>query len=401
MKNKIVIYGAGFNNKGAQAMTFTLLNEIRNLNNNIEVILASNELMNLTEAEKKNVKADFIRDELSSRLYLSGGLFRILSKLKKYNKNSVKITEQSLKNAICCIDISGYALASKWRFTNSLHYLLRIKNAHKYGVPFIIFPQSFGPFNYPFFIKPILSLLMKNILPTVKVIYAREEKSYHNLEKFSKKNLKLSEDLVFFQNNFNVKNIFEKYNKTESKLIISKKSVAIIPNSKNYDFEDKEVLDSLYLRIIDYLLSLNYKIVFINHSKEDIIISERLFSNYEIQGDIKILSEEMYSFELENLLAKFDFVIASRYHSIVHSLRANRNCLIIGWANKYLEIANTFEINNLVFDVRVNIDYEKVISAIDFIINNNENYIYKIIEKKNDILKYNLFKDLEETIGDL
>lgn len=39
------------------------------------------------------------------------------------------------------------------------------------------------------------------------------------------------------------------------------------------------------------------------------------------------------------MIKHFEFAIASRYHGIVHSYKAGIPCVVIGWADKYLDLA--------------------------------------------------------------
>ena len=73
--------------------------------------------------------------------------------------------------------------------------------------------------------------------------------------------------------------------------------------------------------------------------------------------------------EITNIFKNFDFVIASRYHSIIHGYEVGVPAVIIGWAEKYHELANLFEQEEFIFDTREKINLDDLSIAINKMLN--------------------------------
>ena len=107
-----------------------------------------------------------------------------------------------LENADFFIDVSGYALSSQWESLRSFNYILNIMIAKKYSIPYYIFPQSLGPFNYPSKHKILLFPLFKMYLKYPSKIFSRENAGVTYLHKFTKKNVETNCDIVLNKEGF-------------------------------------------------------------------------------------------------------------------------------------------------------------------------------------------------------
>ena len=86
---------------------------------------------------------------------------------------------------------------------------------------------------------------------------------------------------------------------------------------------------------------------------------------------------------------KLDYIISSRYHSIVHAYKEGTPSIIIGWADKYKELAHLFSQENYMFDINDEyFDFGSISKAIDSMVENYQ------IESK--IIKSKL-KEIQDT----
>src|SRR5690625_7730019 len=101
----------------------------------------------------------------------------------------------------------------------------------------------------------------------------------------------------------------------------------------------------IYKKIIEVLIGKGVNVYLIRHSYEDIeacILIKELFENEE---KVVLVSEEFSCIDYDELVVKFNYLIASRYHSIIHAYKNNIPCISLGWATKYYELLSLFEQN--------------------------------------------------------
>ena len=67
---------------------------------------------------------------------------------------------------------------------------------------------------------------------------------------------------------------------------------------------------------------------------------------------MSIISGEYSSPELIDIIGRFKYVVASRYHSVVFAYRSGVPAIILGWASKYVDLAAHFQQQDYVFDIR-------------------------------------------------
>jgi colanic acid/amylovoran biosynthesis protein len=365
-------------NKGAQAMTFTVVNECKKYFPDCTPILLSAVPHKDGIGDPNMYNFDIMEFGLKLRFALSNKFLNLLNRGYNYKNYKKRFTDDEIKlkeyfaNADCLIDISGLALSSQMGFKKSFYYLLGIAVAKKYKVPVFIFPQSFGPFNYPKIYQSLfIQLLMKKLLNYPKAIFAREKEGLMRIQKFCK-SVRLSYDLVL-QNKHEIdKSIIFKYEMTSTIqfLDIPQNSVAIIPNEKTFIHGNREKTLFLLNEITQELLKNNMSVYLIPHSSEDLAVCEKVKGSFEDNSRVLLISEEYNCIELQELISKFNFLVASRYHSIVHAYRESVPVIALGWAEKYQELLNSFEQGEYLFDVRQHIDVDKIRSAVNDMIAN-------------------------------
>jgi len=321
---EFLIVGANFSNKGAQAMLFVTVSEIRKKYNNSIVWFLPVD----TSAEYKDTN------------------YRMIILQDGYCNDST--INEIMPQMDAVIDISGYALSSMVGFGDTDRMISIIKMAYDYNTPYVMMPQSFGPFDYPEYKTAELKVLLESC----KVIFAREKKGYDALKKrFSLNNVVLSNDLVLQSKSIDADNIFINYEKRSIRYQADKDTVALIPNNNLTLYVEENELLEMYMCIIKHLLQANKKICIISHS-EDYLLCKKLYSLYENNDKVAYYDETFTCIEFERFIDKFGFVVASRYHAIVHAYKKYIPCLIIGWADKYNELADLMLQSSYLIDVR-------------------------------------------------
>lgn len=358
-KKQFLITGAQFKNKGAESMLFTAVSEIR----------------------------ERFKDALIWYLPIDEGYTEEV--MAKYN--FIFLTERGekdiqlleiLPNLTAIIDVSGYALSSYWK-RESERYLKILRMAYAYEVPLYIMPQSFGPFEY----AEERQKEIKKLLAYAKVVYAREKSTLDIMKQtYGLKNLQFSNDLVLQNKSLNFDNIYIRKDDVKRIKLDTRANVAIIPNFRNYEFGNKESILKMYKVIIDKLLSLGKNVYIFNHSGDGVVCKDI----YEMFGKkVNLFAESLDCVEYSLFIQNFDYIIASRYHSIVHALKEKIPCVAIGWEQKYKDLFEIFKQGDYCFDVRDELKEDKLIGAIERMDSNYKNEKEKIrdiliLEQKNN-----------------
>jgi coenzyme F420-reducing hydrogenase beta subunit/polysaccharide pyruvyl transferase WcaK-like protein len=384
-KNIIIVGGQLFN-KGAQAMIFTVVDQLKRKFPDKTIYLLSTPDFNRTEEEK--AKYNFKILPWNSISFV-GFKHEIFLKHLKYNYMEDTIREV-LRNAAFFIDISGYALSSQWNLRGNLRYLFNIATAKKYSVPYYIFPQSIGPFNYPLKLRVFLYPLLNVYLQYPKKIFVRENEGVNSVRKITE-NVEKSYDIVLQNKNYNINNLYRD-NIHLKDIKIQHSSVGIIPNSKVLDRAGSNEFYALYVQLINRLIDSEKNVYIVRHSYEDLEICEKIKSFFADHKNVTLISDDLTALELENIVSQFDFVIASRYHSIIHAYKNGVPALVIGWATKYFELLESFGQLGYFFDVRKGIDAKKMSNKLNKMILNYEDERKKIANKTAHIQsKENIF----------
>lgn len=385
MKN-IIITGGGFVNKGAQAMTFITVSELKKRFPDHEIyILSDVEIKrDKSELEKYNFKVicsypiKFAKAQTNKILDL---VCRIRNK-SDYN-NALSI----YTNCDLMLDISGYSIGTDWRYKICNNFLDNIEFAKYFNIPVYLLPQSFGPFDYKDEEGFKIDKRSAELFPYVKQIFAREREGYEALiNRYNLTNVTLANDLVLTSTIED----YDVYRSTYKLVVpeIKENSVAIIPNYKSFDFGNSDELMKFYSLLIDKLTKSGKNIYLINHSSMDFEYCKKIKALFSDNDRVINIEEDLSCVQFNEIVKKFDFVVASRFHSIVHSYKNLIPCIVLGWATKYYELTRLFNQEKYMFDVRKEINISDFEHSIDLIIEKltNEKEIIKsrLIEVQNE-----------------
>jgi len=346
-EKRFVIVGGGYENKGAQAMVFSAVQALKEKHpeSDIWVFVSDNKNANYNEFQFNTLAWD---GRLVLRLFLG--------KLKLFIKPTISYQEEHrirniLLSADALYDVSGFMLSSHFGFRASLLFLLRIALAKKYKIKMFLLPQSFGPFSYRFTHKALLFPLMKLYLNYPVKIFVREKQGLSDLRKFTDKNLVKSLDLVLFSRPAGSSLAFKNHLSRNNPSLLNNglRNVAIIPNSKLLQFDSRDNILLLYKGVITALRSNNFNIYILRYSQDDL----QFCRDIAIGDKNTLLLEENYDCsQLSEFISKMDFIISSRYHAIIHAYKSAIPALVIGWSEKYNELAQEFKQQDYFFDIR-------------------------------------------------
>ena len=178
MRN-IIITGGGMVNKGAQAMTLIAVHELRQRFPDHRIWLYSP----VDLANKKLDKSLFAFDftgwyPMKFAHCQHNPLQRAITLLR--SRSELLEAEELYRNTDFIVDVSGYALGSNWNDKVCSDFLDILEFANGFGIPVFLMPQSFGPFAFGTE-RHALDARIRKLLPTAKVIFAREQEGYDAL----------------------------------------------------------------------------------------------------------------------------------------------------------------------------------------------------------------------------
>ena len=100
------------------------------------------------------------------------------------------------------------------------------------------------------------------------------------------------------------------------------------------------------------------------HSSLDLDLCRDLKAAFADDDRVILLEHDHSCMEFNVLVKKFRFVIASRFHAIVHALKNGVPCVALGWATKYMDLMKLFSQERFVFDLRQPLESAAVEQAV-------------------------------------
>lgn len=400
----IIIVGGQLHNKGAQAMTFTVIDELKERYPDKEVVLFASVYTDRDKEEEKDLNFRILPWPMRAKFKIIGlstlsqiGFIDYIKYLIKgtglSNKEYTK-TQHILENADLMIDISGYALSSQRGFQASLNYLYNIKIAQTFNVPMVLYPQSLGPFDYNSRQSKIILPLIEEYLKYPEIIYAREKEGVENLKPFKLNNVVHSYDSVLQgKKELTLTHILKSQSiKNLLNFKVEENSVAIVPNEKVMEHGNQEKQYEIYNILIKKLLDNKKTVYLIRHSYEDLEICKNIKNDFINNKNVILLENDLNCIEIDNLLSQFEFLIASRYHAIIHAYKNEVPTIVFGWATKYHELLKYFSQEKYLFDVRSPQNNNEILENINMMLENS-NREAALIKDRMEYIKSNKLLD--------
>ena len=351
MGKKIMIVGANFNDKGAQAKLFIVIDELRKRFSDCEVYYAHNDEQ-LDGALYRFGKISFTK-KAQSQVLKANPLTNLTKMFRKKDDSSSgeKDVTELVSQMDLMIDVSGHVLTNESSMPEVEFYLNNIKIAKKYKIPMIIMPQSFGPFDFSLDEMEILGE-MKDLLFYPKAIFTREQYGYDELMGyFGLDNLRRSTDMLLIDNNFDLSNVCSRFYRPEIPEISEGNNVAIIPNAHCFDKKHYEHSLDLYNKIFDVLKTAKKNVYIVCQASSDMDICKELASNFRMYDNIHLIERELDSVEFDMFLKKFEFIISSRFTACVQGYRNYLPVLLLGHGVKYNDLTELLGQEDFYFDV--------------------------------------------------
>lgn len=407
-KKYILVTGSAFVNKGSEAMMYVAADELTKRFPEKQVVMLSP----FDFRKNTSIYAFKIVPDYLSRYFPMP--YRLLRKigtcLLGINRDQKTRQEEAaykaefediLSNTAFIVNIGGYALSSQKEENikkpfGSISFLLRILYCKEKNIPIYLMPQSFGPFQYEYPFRPFVLYLLKSCLKYPRLIFAREQDGYQYMKPYCRENQLLRfNDTVITDSNIVLHNIYREEPNWNYITIKEEDVVAVIPNMRCVDSSSKEKAVQLYCAITQKLLDNQHMVYLIRHSKEDIEGCLLIKEHFSTEARVKIIEDELNCFEYLYLIRQFQYVVASRFHAIVHAYKENVPCIVLGWAVKYQELLQLFHQEKYLFQIQDELDITKIAASIDYMEIHLEEEKNKIESCMRDAQKVNAYDYLE------
>ncbi|MCM1537385.1 MAG: Coenzyme F420 hydrogenase/dehydrogenase, beta subunit C-terminal domain [bacterium] len=362
----VLITGGNLINKGAQAMVFVAVDEVKRRFPDKEVVVISDVDAARSDGELAKYKFLF-RDGVC----IYGWKYKLLQ--HRYGRLDRHGDAAYIrKHTDMIIDVSGYTFGSNWGLLANLLAAYRVPMAIRMCCPIYFMPQSFGPFEWKGIRKKIADRYMRPWLLKARMLFGREQQGCELLRRYYDMPLvRYAPDIVLTNRGVDRRELFRCPPRPRGEEVvpdtvlarnwyaeepeipeIAPHSVGIVPNVRNDRYGGAGQMDALYRRAIEKFLEMGRTVYIIRHAVQDRDVCRRIKSFYEKDRRVVLLEEEMDCFAYSALAARFDYLIASRYHAVVHAYKEGTPCIVPGWAVKYQELLKLFDQQKYEIDVR-------------------------------------------------
>jgi coenzyme F420 hydrogenase subunit beta len=331
-RNKLLIGGGGFANKGAEAMVLTLVNALRAYRVDPSLILVPVKEPYVAVARNHGLRP-LIRHESPSIVS------RLRSKL------------QHLLAYISCrviLDVGGYQFGDPWGAQSAKKSLSKLKLRNGLHVPTYLLPQAWGPFTDSIFQKLIPQIIRSSAMAFVRdAVSLRHVKE---LDDASAAACRFSHDIAW---------AFRGEELSWGKSYLGKKIgslaggtllICITPNLRVYEKYSCPDNENPYLNyLIDVTRGLvkngQSSIIFMGHElrvsgdkqRDDRYLCRYLSEKVKSQN-VHCIDDCLSAGQVKSILGCSDIVISSRYHALIAALSQCIPSIALGWSHKYEEL---------------------------------------------------------------
>ena len=346
--SKVIIFGGNFRNKGAEALTYSLINLLKVKHPDAEPVL-----LDLFPSKYGDAKNDYpftiVNMHVRTLLRLQFGWLKLLSR-PTAKSDSEKVIRHLFAEAVAFYDISGYGISShNQQLIWTLSTIYPVFWADKRSMPVYLMPQSLGPFNYNGLKSLILRPLISRYLSIPEVIFVREPICRLYVSEFRTANVVDSPDIVLLDP------------ETSATEIVANKTIAIIPNMQLTRFADYERVVQLFATLAEMSVKHGFGVCLMAHATGDLGLCSDIFAKLGNRPEVTLHDRDLSVAETKEILAGVAGVVTARYHGAVHALKAGKPVFVFGWAEKYKALMSLFDLGEDIFDISQNADKLEVV----------------------------------------
>jgi polysaccharide pyruvyl transferase WcaK-like protein len=331
---KIVrIIGAGFGNKGAEAMLLTVVEAVRRNLPGVGIVVRLRS-MEFTQT----VENAWIRLEMEPPRKF---FHRILAEM---------LTPKIPCKAAAVIDIGGYQFGGPWGASYAKNKARQTRKWIQSGEPVFFLPQAWGPFSSIPAAKAVISIINNATLS-----FARDKTSLDEIQKLVGTNnpkVRFAHDIAW---NFKGDDLSvgKQLIKDAGFTLNDKKlTVCLTPNTQVYNktknasgHQNEYII--LLREITEHLCKAhNAQVILLGHQflednsvrKDDRTLCNYIFSSLDRSLPVVHLDKALSATQAKSVIGNCDLLLSSRYHALIAAMSQGIPSCSIGWAHKYDEL---------------------------------------------------------------
>ncbi len=385
MRKTIFISGLSVdtNNRGTQALghgALSFLKTMENLNKDTNIISPSeykNPIKNWhRRIVRRSVKVGSENFTITNRMYwfldvkivlLIYKIFGIYFSLSPFGRD---VKNMQYTAAIC----GGDGFSDIYETTTMLDHLKWVFFAKKIGKPYIILPQTIGPFS-----KESNYTIAETVLRGATKVYVRDTAFTGELEKMNV-GYKLTDDLSY-------------YMVPEScDIMVSPNSVGINISGLCYYnafFNLAGKFDSYKLlieKIVErfqmndhmiYLIPHSYNYLSPEENGDDLQASRDFYNSLSNKKNVVLVEQDLRSPQIKYLISKMSYFIGSRMHSCFAAIYTDTPIFGLGYSYKYEHNFSRYGLENNFISV-VDMKKEEVCEVVDKIVSTQNRIMSKL-----------------------
>ena len=365
MPANILMIGADLSNKGADAMTKTVEAELGRRLGGVSLFAGDGRVgagsLELAEAAGINVIRQTARPTTENVKVLARRVARapLAAPSIVSERGTAYYFEQIFDQVDAVVDVSGFLYADQTGTDGAKRLVRLLDYAEAAGVPYLLFPQTYGPFT-----NDQLRTLCRRALPEVDLLVARDAESRRHLAGllgWRVEDVPLGPDTAF---------LFEPAPPEAAAQFVADRGLdpdaplAVLgPNMRVYERTGGVGSENEYVQTMAeaarVLLGKGVQVLIMPHEvqpegrkkPDDRVLCDTL--HLMLRGDgvpvASVLTDEPSPL-LKAVIGRADLVVASRFHSLVASLSQGVPSVAIGWAHKYEELLGDFGLSQYVLD---------------------------------------------------
>ncbi|MCB5237687.1 polysaccharide pyruvyl transferase family protein [Niallia circulans] len=397
MKNILIINAHSSKNKGDAAIIISMIQTIREVNPNCNIIISSRYpehdrlyeqfgckvVEQLTRFPDKGLSF-FDRLKFLLKELIGSSKFVKTKKAPKYRNPEVF---QAYLNSDIIVSCGGGFIYSHPKFhmeASLIMHLAQIYFAKKIGKPVITYAQSIGPFK-----SKLSQLITKHVLRKVDHITIREELSKNFLADIGvKNNVEVVGDSAFtMKNEVNTDNI------SDIVANITGQQFSVGVTVRQWEFPNKKNPKLLYDNYVNSVAEAVSKVIEIKKAtvylvpqvtgptsiEDDRIASGHVWNKLsdDVKKSVVFLKDDYSPMELHTIYSNFDMFIGTRMHSNIFALSSKVPTIGISYEPKTTGIMRMMGLSNYVLDIN-KITVDKLNNTLHLTLSSLDEYKLKL-----------------------
>jgi Uncharacterized conserved protein len=354
----ILIIGANFTNKGAEAMLKVVQHQLRLRYGQVTCYMVCRKYER--ELAISQGFEPVYSDEAAISRFVSGVIYGIKGKIYKlltkknmpwYFPFPFGEISRIIGKLDAIIDVSGFAYADSWGKPMIDETIRLQRMARSRGVKCYFMPQAWGPFE-----KPEVAKAARTMLNLSDGFYARDTVSRRYLAKLLQLNpeaIPMLPDIVFSAAD----------DKTNTISAEDTLRIGISPNLRVYEKLEGAGTDNQYVRVLlslcRYCLDvLGAEIVLIPNEifpdgvdhPDDRTLCRLIYESLNRPEGCMLLDGYASAEAIRSQIQHMDYLISSRFHALIFGFLERKPVLAISWSHKYRELFGLFGLESYVLE---------------------------------------------------